>query len=292
MKKLFQIIYMLSMLLFAIPMAVMGADWEKQRDQLLRQAEEEYNKALQEKAGPEKIARDNGLEWPIKPPAKHKLIIRSDLLNEAQKLAEDEFSQEFENREIAKIREQYSLFKLEEVITVETKLRQADLVTGKLSFFNREYAKVGNRIINLSDMPDHVRDRFFQGTCIKLQERKIKDLKRKIKVQKATFIEDKCRELLPDKLKENGYYPLNDDESSREYTSLDNWVSQQDLFEKKLAEAQDEVKEELHDEIVGRTMKDNGFVYNAIQGAWIPSEQTKTQGKKGTFQKLKGIFGD
>ncbi len=270
----------------------MGADWEKQRDALLKQADEEFNKTLQELVQPEKIAKENGLEWPIKTPAKNKLIIRTELLAELEKLADAEFSQEYEDKEIVKVREQNSLFKINDIISVETKLRQSEIVTGKISFFNREYAKIGNRIVNFSDMPDHVRDRFNPTACAQLQERKIKDLKRKIKTLKASFVEDKCKEILPDKLTESGYYPLNDDKSSREYTSLDNWVSQKDIFDKKLEEARNAVDEDLHDDIVDRIMKQNGFVYNSIQGTWIPAAQVNAPAKKGTFQKLKGIFGN
>ena len=292
MKNLFRITYTLSLLLSILPMAIMGADWEKTRDELLKQAEEEYDKTLQEKVQPEKLARDNAFPWPIEPPAKLKVIIRSEVLADVQKLADNEFSQEFENTEIMKIKEQYSLFKVDDVITVETKLRHSDVITGKLFAFNKDYAKIGDRVINMSDMPDYVRVRFFKTTCLQFQEKKINDLKRKIKVQKAAFITEKCNELLPQNLLKNGYYPLNDDTASSNYTSLDNWVSIKEMFEKKLEEARKAVKEELHDEIVARKMKENGFVYNATQGTWIPAEQPKPQSKNGTFQKLKGIFGN
>ena len=292
MKNLHQITRPLAILLFVIPMAILGNDWENHRDELLKQAEEEFNKALQDKVQPEKLARDNGFPWPIKPPAKLKLVIRTEVLTEAQELADKEFSQDYENNEIQKIREQYSLFKLDDVITVETKLRLSDVITGKLVAYNKEYAKIGSRIINMSDMPEHVRDRFFKTPCLQLQEKKINDFKRKIKAKRAAFINEKDTELLPKALLDNGYYPLNDDSTDTNYTSLDNWVSIKDLFDKKLEEAQNAVSEELHDEIVARKMKENGYVYNAIQGTWIPAEQPKSKNKKGTFQKLKDIFGN
>ena len=99
-------------------------------------------------------------------------------------------------------------------------------------------------------------------------------------------------ELFPPALLENGYHPLNDDANSKVYTTLENWVSVSDLFEKKLAEAREEIAEDLHDEIVESIMKKNGYVYNAKKGQWLPpAEQEKSQENKGVFQKLKGVFG-
>ena len=112
MKNIFQLINALAILLLFIPEAIMGADWEKQRDALLKQADDEFNKILKEKVQPEKIAQSNGLTWPIQQPKKHKLIIRNELITEIQKIADAEFSQEYEEKEIMKLREQYALYKL------------------------------------------------------------------------------------------------------------------------------------------------------------------------------------
>ena len=301
MKNPFQIPYAIYILLLLLPATIMGAEWERQRDALLKQAEEEFNNVLMKKAPPEIIARDNGLPWPVKPPAKNKLIVRTETQTIAQKLADVEFSKEFVDSEIQRIKEQYSLFKIDDIITVETKLRQAEIVTGKLNAFNRDFAKIGNRIINMSDFPDYVRDRFFVASCNQLQERKVVDLKRRIQAQKARFIDDKFMELLPNALLENGYYPLDDNQTSKAYTTLENWISVQDMLEKKLEKVREDMAD-VHEEIVSGIMKKNGFVYNAIQAQWFPARQPAVQDggeaasqnpqeKKGVFQKLKGIFG-
>ena len=94
---------------------------------------------------------------------------------------------------------------------------------------------------------------------------------------------------------------MDDNQTSKAYTTLENWISVQDMLEKKLEKAREDMAD-VHEEIVSGIMKKNGFVYNAIQAQWFPARQPAAQDggeaasqnpqeKKGVFQKLKGIFG-
>ena len=271
--------------------------WEVRRDALLKEAEEQYQKKLDETVSPEKLAKANGMPYPVPTPKKNKLVVRSETQDEAKKLADIEFSQERENQMVMKVVQDYSLFKLNDTITIETRIRNGEVVTGKLVAVGRDYVRVGNRMLKMTDLPDDVRDRFFSASCDELQKRKSVDAKRKFKAQKEKFSEDKFKELLPKALKDNGYYPKNVDEGAYNYLELEIWLSMQEVFNDILTKARESVGEDLHDEIVDATMKKNGFVYNAIQGQWIPSEQGNKQEsqenkKPGLFQKLKGIFGN
>ena len=284
--------------LFALSIKVAGGEpWEARRDALLKEAEEQYQKKLEETASPEKLAMENGMPYPVPSPKKNKLVVASDAQDEANRLADIEFSEERENQLIMKVLQEYSLFNLNETITVETNIRNGEVVTGKLVSVGRDYVRIGNRMLKMTDLPNDVRDRFFSASCDELQKRKVADAKRKFNAQKSKFKEDKFKELLPKALKDNGYYPKKVDEGAYNYLELDNWLSMQEVFNDILSKARESVGEELHDEIVDNTMKKNGFVYNAIQGQWIPSEQgNRSAGqenkKPGLFQKLKGIFGN
>ncbi|MBO4344899.1 MAG: hypothetical protein J5833_04040 [Victivallales bacterium] len=274
-----------------------GEPWEVRRDELLKEAEEQYQRKLDETVSPEKLAKANGMPYPVPTPKKNKLVVRSETQDEAKKMANIEFSQERENQVAMKVVQEYSLFNLNDIITVETRIRNGEVVTGKLVAVGRDYVRIGNRMLKMTDLPDDVRDRFFSASCDELQKRKVADAKRKFNAQKSKFSEDKFKELLPKALKDNGYYPKKVDEGAYDYLELDNWQSMQEVFDDILSKARESVGEDLHDEIVDATMKKNGYVYNAIQGQWIPSGQENKAGggenrKPGLFQKLKGIFGN
>ena len=292
-KYLTSHIEILPLILLAFTTIVNAADWEVRRDELLKQAENEYNKVLKERVSPEKIAQDNGMPYPVLPPNMNKLMVQTETMKRAKALADDEFNKEHETKEILKLYEQYKPFKVNDVITIELKIKFNEVVTGKLHSFNKDYAKIGNRVVKMSDLQDDDRDRFFVASCEALQERKIADLKRKLEAQKAMFQEAKLNELLPKALLENGYYPIKRDENAKGYLELDNWKSMKEIFNEKLEDARKLVGEDLHEEIVDSLMKKNGFVYNAVKGQWIPiEEQSQKDDKPGLFGKLKKIFGN
>ena len=268
-------------------------DWRQRRDALLKQAEEELSKALDEKASPLQIAKANGMPYPVPTPKMNKLIVRTDALRQGQEFAEKEYSNQREEEEILKVIQQYSLLKLEDMVEVELTTKQGTLVSGKLKMFNKKFAKIGNNWVNLADLPQDFKDRLASDTCDALQERKVADARRSFKARKAKCAEDKFAELLPKMLHDNGYYPITGMEGDHGFLELDNWKSMKDVFDEKLAKARGEIEDELREEIMNRIMKGNGFVYNAIAGEWIPegAKDGKTD-RPGFFQKIKKLFGD
>lgn len=276
-------------------------DWEAKRDELLKRAEKEIEEIIDQRASPQAVASSMGIPYPVEEPKKNKLQVRGEVLNLSKELADKEYDQKRLQELIEKIIEKNSLFKIGEIISFDSNLKGGETISGRLHAVNKDHIHVGNRWISTRDLPNDVRDRFYENTCEALQARKAENEKRKFKVLHDKYAEEKFNEMLPKMLFENGYYPLNGTETSHNYLDLANWNSMMDVFEDTLSKRREQIDDSVRHDKINAIMKSNGFVYDSIKKEWVPEEMEdqpkvnvnkNTKPQKGFFQKIKDIFGN